>query len=197
MLNELVPEQVWVIEDILDPIDLDYVESNYVALQHDMLHVNNMDFKPLMADTNMSYRVVSIPIFFPIFESINSHLNITLPITDSGLGMQYKRFESNDSYDLHAEDHKIYGEYAYILYLTDEEDGAIVLPSKDDHVTSNGFREMQEMFDISFAPETISYNPKKNTCLIMRTGIAHSVESCSGRRDSIAGWPGFIPQTKR
>lgn len=190
-ITTLIQGQAWVIEDLLDTIDLDYVEKTYVSTAFDMIHVNNHDFKPLMADTNMSYRVVSIPVFEPIFESINSRLNITLPTTDSRLGMQYKRFESDDSYDIHAEDPKIYGDYAYILYLTDEVDGAIILPSERDHVTSNGFREMQGMFDISFAPKTISYKPKKNTCIIMRTGIAHSVEPCSGMRDSIAGWPGF------
>jgi hypothetical protein len=196
-LQTLVHGQVWAINNFLSDADLNYLQTTYMASDAKMLHVNNKDMTPLMADTDMSYRVLSIPVFQPIYDSIQHHLDINLPAPESKLAMQYKRFQKDDSYALHTENSEIYGEYVYIMYLTDEHDGAIVLPSEADHISSTGFKEMQSMFAITFAPETISYLPQRNTCVIMRTGIAHAVEPCSGRRDSIAGWPGFIPQTKR
>jgi Rps23 Pro-64 3,4-dihydroxylase Tpa1-like proline 4-hydroxylase len=169
----LVPDNVWLFEDMLDKDSLTYLETEYVNNDFDMIHVNNKDFKPLMADTDMSYRVVTMDIY--------------------ALNMQYKRFEGTDFYALHAEDSKKYGDLVYILYLTDEEDGELTLPSYDDAAAewSNGFDEMTQQFDISFSPETISILPRRNRCIVMRTGIAHKVDACQGRRDSIAGWPWF------
>ena len=198
-LKTLVDGQVWSIDNFLSEKDFTYLEKTYVNADIHMLHVDNKNMRPLMADTDMSYRVVSMKIYNPIFNSIEKHLDITLPKPKSKMAMQYKRFLGNDSYALHAEDKSIYGEYAYIMYLTDETDGELILPSRADAAkeSTDGFEEMKNTFDVTFADETMSYIPKKNTCLIMRTGIAHSVRSCTGRRDSIAGWPGFIPAIDR
>lgn len=196
-IKTLIEGQVWVIDPFLDQADFDFLFNKYCKADIDMLHVNNKDMKPLMADTNMSYRVLSIEHFAPIYQSIESHLDIQLPERQSKLAMQYKRFMTDDSYDLHAEDPKIYGDLVYVMYMSDEVDGRIIFPSEHEHITSKGFQEMQQMFGVTFAPETVNYTPKANTCVVMKTGIAHMVEPCSGRRDSIAGWPGFIPQTKR
>lgn len=194
----LVPDNVWLFEDMLDEDSLTYLETEYVNNDFDMIHVNNKDFKPLMADTDMSYRVVTMDIYTPIYDALamltQAELGKTLTYEKtSGLNMQYKRFEGTDFYALHAEDSKKYGDLVYILYLTDEEDGELTLPSYDDAAAewSNGFDEMTQQFDISFSPETISILPRRNRCIVMRTGIAHKVDACLGRRDSIAGWPWF------
>lgn len=196
-LTTLVDNQVWSIDNFLAADDFNYLLDTYVNKDFDMIHVNNKDFVPIMADTDMSYRVVSIPIFRPIIDSIEQHLNIKLNLSTSKLAMQYKRFLENDHYALHAEDASKYGDYVYIMYLTDEKDGELIIPSYEDAMKENtvGFDQMREMFDITFAPETITYKPKANTCVVMKTGIAHIVRKCSGRRDSIAGWPEFISKT--
>lgn len=196
-IKSLIEGQVWVIDPFLNKANYKSLVRSYCDADIEMLHVNNKDMKPLMADTDMSYRVKSIDHFPPIYDSIEKHLNIKLPERQSNLAMQYKRFMRDDSYDLHAEDKRIYGDWVYIMYLTNETDGRIIFPSEQDHISSDGFVEMQEMFDITFAPQTVSYTPKANTCVVMKTGIAHMVEPCSGRRDSIAGWPGFVPSSKR
>ena len=196
-LTTLLDNQVWSIDNFLSEDNFKYLLDNYVNRDFDMIHVNNKDFVPIMADTDMSYRVVSIPIFQPIIDSITHNLNITLDISKSKLAMQYKRFLKDDHYALHAEDSTKYGDYVYIMYLTDEADGELIIPSYDDAMEENtpGFDDMRKMFNVSFAPKTITYMPKANTCVVMRTGIAHIVRKCSGRRDSIAGWPEFISKT--
>lgn len=188
-MKTLVNDKVWVIDNFLSEDDYSTLIRKWVDNEMQMFHVNNLNTKPTMADTNMSYRVKTIPQFQPIYDSLEKNLNIKIPKRRSTLAMQYKQFMPGDGYDLHAEDSRIYGDYVYVMYLTDEDDGAIVLPSYEDHVTSKGFDEMQEIFNITFAPKTISYLPKANTCLVMKTGIAHLVEPCTGRRDTIAGWP--------
>jgi hypothetical protein len=190
-MKTLIENQAWVIEDFLSEDDYTSLTNQLVMDNTEMTHINNINTKPLMYDTDMSYRVKTIPHFQPIYNSIEQNLNIKLPKPQYRLNMQYKRFLDDDSYGLHAENKDIFGEYAYIMYLTDEEDGYIILPSKKDHRPSDGFKEMQEMFEITFASKTVSYLPKKNTCLIMRTGIAHMVTPCTGRRDNITGWPFF------
>lgn len=194
----LVQNNVWLFKDFLNEEDFAYLEKEYVNNEFDMLHVNNKDFKPLMADTDMSYRVVTMDIYKPIYDKLNELVikEFNKPLLyekTSGLNMQYKRFEGNDFYALHAEDSKKYGDLVYIFYLTDENDGELVLPSFEESQSewTKGFREMTEQFEVSFSPKTISITPRKNTCIVMKTGIAHRVNACTGRRDSIAGWPWF------
>ena len=199
MYKTLVENKVWLFEDFLSPEDFNYLEETYVSKDFDMIHVNNKDFKPLMADTGMSYRVITMDIYEPIYAalndlSVNEFGRSMECIKTSGLNMQYKRFEGSDFYDLHAEDSVKYGDLVYIMYLTDETDGELVLPSYEDaqREWTAGFQQMTEQFKVGFSDKTISITPKKNTCAVMRTGIAHIVRECSGRRDSIAGWPWFI-----
>jgi len=195
----LVKDKAWILENFLSESDLSYLYDQYVNKDFDMLHVNNQDFKPLMANTGMSYRVITMDIYKPIYNALSTistnEFGKNLDCTKtSGLNMQYKRFEPSDYYDLHAEDSKKYGDMVYIMYLTDEKDGELIIPSLEDAKKewSDGFQQMTQQFDIGFANQTVSVTPRKNTCVVMRTGIAHIVRSCSGRRDSIAGWPWFI-----
>lgn len=196
--KELIPNNVWLFEHMLDEESLSYLDREYVNKEFDMIHVNNKDFKPLMADTDMSYRVITMEIFKPIYDKLNvltcNEFGVSLAYEKtSGLNMQYKRFEGNDFYALHAEDKSKYGDLVYILYLTNEIDGNLVLPSFEDAQPqwSDGFQEMTEQFEVGFSPTTVDIIPKRNRCIVMRTGIAHYVNPCSGRRDSIAGWPWF------
>jgi len=199
MYKELIKDSLWVIEDFLSPEEFDTMYNQYVTAQFDdMLHVNNQKFKPLMADTDMSYRVVTMDLYKPIYKKLNQlsidRFGCEMPEEKfHGLNMQYKRFYPGDFYALHAENNKIYGDMVYVLYLSDEVDGDIEFPSLEDAKLewSDGFQQMTEMFDVSFADKTFKFTPKKNTCIVMRTGVAHLVRPCSGQRHSIAGWPWF------
>jgi len=79
----------------------------------------------------------------------------------------------NESYyDIHKEDPKIYGECAFMYYLTDEIDGDLHLPAFDFKLT-----------------------PMENLCVIMKTGVLHKVDKCSGSRFCITGWS-FAPANR-
>tara|TARA_E500000081_G_C6116570_1_gene345521 strand:+ start:71 stop:595 length:525 start_codon:yes stop_codon:yes gene_type:complete len=76
-----------------------------------------------------------------------------------------KEFDKNSFCAPHIEDPKLYGNWTFMLYCTDEKDGAL---------SGEGF----------------SILPKYNRIVIMKTGtIMHKVDKCSGRRLNIAGWP--------
>ena len=52
---------------------------------------------------------------------------------------------------------------------------------------TEGFRDMMSKVDVRFAgPKSIM--PTRNKCVVMRVGLAHLVEPCSGARPCITGW---------
>ena len=182
---------IWVHDDFLS--DKDFEELSRM-IHTDFVHVNNKDFKPLMADTEMSYRASNMDIYMPIYIRLNILHNMGLTGEKYHiLNMQYKEFWGIDHYALHAEDKKIYGDWAYVLYLSDEDTGSLVIPSESDALIdrSEGFEEMCNQFTIEFLPKTAEILPKKNRCVVMKTGLAHMVNTCIGVRPSIAGWPEF------
>lgn len=75
-----------------------------------------------------------------------------------------KEFDENSYCAPHFEDPEIYGDWTFMLYLTNEKDGEL---------TSDG----------------ISVLPKRNRLVLMKTGDIHTVNICSGRRLNISGWP--------
>jgi hypothetical protein len=97
------------------------------------------------------------------------------------------------AFDLHAEDVNIYGPMVFMLYLSDEVDGQLEIPTEEDAKEDwgKGFQDMVDNFPVQFSPTTISLLPKKNRCVVMSTGLAHRVRKCSGTRPNISGWPFF------
>jgi len=181
---------IWIHDNFLEKKEINYLLSLDI---NNFSHINNKDYKPLMADTAFSYRVSNIDLYKPIYDKLNELHSMELNEKNHILNMQYKKFEDDDNYALHAENPKIYGKNAYVLYLTNEIDGELIFPSKEDAIKewSNGFNQMYNQFKITFLKKTTSVLPKINRCIIMKTGIAHLVRPCNGPRLSIAGWPNF------
>jgi len=75
-----------------------------------------------------------------------------------------KEFDSNSYCAPHREDPEIYGDWVFMLYLTDEWDG-------------------------EFTADGLSVLPRRNRLLLTRTGFTHAVNHCTGRRLNISGWP--------
>jgi len=65
-----------------------------------------------------------------------------------------------------------------MLYLNDEDDGELVLPSFDDSkpLWTDGFRTMMKNIDVKFIDDTIEIKPKRNRCVFVRVGLAHYVK---------------------
>tara|TARA_Y100001937_G_C7081826_1_gene313381 strand:- start:95 stop:652 length:558 start_codon:yes stop_codon:yes gene_type:complete len=114
----------------------------------------------------------------PIIDELNKQYKVLFNKTASIAGLSSlqfvkKRFVPNKSfYKLHKELPVIYGECVFMFYLTDEKDGDLVLPEFNYRIT-----------------------PKRNLCIIMRTGYPHLVENCSGERIVITGWS-FAPPSR-
>jgi hypothetical protein len=168
--------------------------------------INNKNTPPVMFDTNFDYALLvdagfrDLPIRHFIFDKMNPLVNevwkSTLPI-GSLHHMQYFFKKNNPTagvaFDLHAEDIKIYGPVVFMLYLSDETDGQLEIPSIEDAKEDwgKGFQDMIDDFSIRFSPETITLYPKRNRCVVMSTGLAHRVRKCTGLRPNISGWPLF------
>ena len=171
--------------------------------------VNNRNTPPVMFDTNFDYDLLVDPLFREtdlrkiIFAKMNplaqQEWNMVLP--EGNLHhMQYFLKQNNPdapvAFDLHAEDAGIYGPMVFMLYLSDEIDGQLEIPTEEDanEDWGKGFQDMIDHFPVCFSPETISLLPKKNRCVVMNTGLAHRVRKCSGTRPNISGWPFFKPE---
>jgi len=82
-----------------------------------------------------------------------------------------KKFTPSSFIDKHKEDPKVYGDWVWMLYLTDETDGEL-------------------------CTEDMRILPKRNRLVIMRTGFDHWVEPCTGERINISGWPFATKQVR-
>jgi len=181
---------IWIHENFLKDNEIDeLLNMNLKGFNH----ISNKNTKPLMSNTEMSYRICSIDIYKPIYEKLNLLHNLDLFEKHHHLNMQYKKFEEGDYYALHAENPKIYGDLVYILYLSNEIDGELIFPSREDAKKewSKGFQEMCNQFNVTFVNKTRTILPKLNMCIVMKTGIAHLVRSCNNTRLNICGWPQF------
>ena len=132
-----------------------------------------------------------------IFDKLNAHFVAQgeQPAPKDNLnGVQFytKSFEPGKGYyELHVESAELFGEFVFMLYLTDETDGEIVLPSeKDAHKDwKPEFQHMVDTLPVRFVENTISVLPKRNRMVCMRVGAPHYVKHCSGSRVCISGWP--------
>ena len=144
---------IWIHENFLKDNEIDeLLNMNLKGFNH----ISNTNTKPLMSNTAMSYRICSIDIYKPIYEKLNLLHNLDLSKKYHHLNMQYKKFEGGDFYALHAENPKIYGDWFYGLYLSDEVDGELIFPSKEDAKKewTKGFQEMCNQFNVIFVDKT-------------------------------------------
>ena len=100
-----------------------------------------------------------------LFSKLSKLIGQEIP-TDNLEPMQLfaKQFDKNSFCAPHSEDPEYYGDWVFMLYLTDEVDGEL-------------------------CTESLKILPKRNRLVLMRTGFEHWVEKCSGARLNISGWP--------
>lgn len=196
MLNK----NVWIIDNFLE-------ENTVVDIINSMSHVEiyNLDGKKekhLVAPTYYDYNVHRDSIRFnddlksQIFPKLNSFYKSVINKTAktdnlNPLQLFTKSFDPNKGYyDLHVEDPYYFGEIVFMIYLSDEQDGDLVIPSYTDakKVWNEGFEEMTKKLSVEYAEETIRVKPKRNRAVFMKVGVAHYVEKCSGNRLCLSGW---------
>lgn len=101
-----------------------------------------------------------------------------------------KIFEPDSNIEMHVETVGTYGPVIFLLYLSDEVDGALNLPDETTarkKFWSDGFQEIYDSFAVKFVGP-YRFIPRKNTCIVMRVDCAHLVEPCSGLRPTLQGW---------
>ena len=113
----------------------------------------------------ISSEIRTSPIRYPLLDKIDALTGEKTPEDLTYIHLFAKEFDEGSYCAPHVEDPKLYGDLTFMVYCTDEEDGAL---------SGDGF----------------SILPKYNRLVLMRTGtIMHKVDKCSGRRLNIAGWP--------
>jgi hypothetical protein len=124
-------------------------------------------------------------------------------MTPKTSNMFLKLFFSGSHYDMHAEDSDIFGNFAYIIYLSDETSGEIIFPSEVDqnthmeNIEKNNWSSMKSYLkeraqEVYYPEKTIRLLPQKNTAVVFRTGTAHKVakyNSAQNGRLCLTGFP--------
>ena len=193
LCENFLPDEL--LTDIMDKVDFNKFKS-----------INNKNTPPVMFDTNFNYELLvdpsfrNLPLRHYIFNKMNPLVELVWGqrLPEGSLHHMQYFFKKNNptaplSFDLHAEDIKIYGPIVFMLYLSDEIDGQLEAPTVEDAKEDwgKGFQDMVDDYYIRFSPSTISLYPKRNRCVVMSTGLAHRVRKCTGFRPNISGWPLF------
>lgn len=196
----MLKEKVWIIDNFLNEDIVNQIIENMSI--SDVNQLDGKKEKHLVGITLYNYNVHRDSIrsnnFLKkhLFERLNrfyeSTLNKTADIDNlNPLQLFTKSFSPGEGYyELHTEDPKYFGDIVFMIYLTDEKDGNLVLPSKDDakKVWNDGFTEMIKNLNVEYIDETLAITPKRNRCVFMKVGVAHYVERCSGNRLCVSGW---------
>ena len=112
------------------------------------------------------------PLRLQLLSEIGKYIGTSLPTQDlEPMQLFAKKFTSSSRIGKHKEDPEVYGNWVWMLYLTDETDGEL-------------------------CTEDMRILPKRNRLVIMRTGFYHWVEPCSGQRLNLSGWPFATEQVR-
>lgn len=200
----LAEDQVWVTDNFLTTDQIASIMQSWNETA-DYQAVEQQGMKYLVTPTNYHYNSVSNKIanYNSIKDSVLTEINKFYPIvfgmpapTENLSYMQYfmKTATPNVSfYDLHCEpstdEEEHFGEAVFMLYLSDEIDGEIVFPNVTDevpHITP-AYEETCGLINVKNVENTVSITPKANRCVVIRTGVPHYVNKCSGLRHCIQG----------
>lgn len=196
--QSLIENEVWVCENFLPNTMVDDILEK--MSNSDEKTLDGADAKHLVGNTYYNYNVLNdlrhieeyrtfiIDKLNTLYEPVFGKTAQTEDL--SPLNYFFKTFNPKISkYDLHTESPELFGDAVFMLYLSNEPDGALRIPSRSQcmDMMTEGFRDMMSKVDVRFAgPKSIM--PTRNKCVVMRVGLAHLVEPCSGARPCITGW---------
>ena len=196
--QSLIDNEVWVCENFLPNTMVDDILEK--MSNSDEKTLDGADAKHLVGNTYYNYNVLNdlrhieeyrtfiIDKLNTLYEPVFGKTAQTEDL--SPLNYFFKTFNPKISkYDLHTESPELFGDAVFMLYLSNEPDGALRIPSRSQcmDMMTEGFRDMMSKVDVRFAgPKSIM--PTRNKCVVMRVGLAHLVEPCSGNRPCVTGW---------
>jgi len=190
----------YIIDNFIDEQFIDQIIATMNAA--DSITLDGEKEKHLVGKTNYKYNVFrdgirnNKKIKSHIFEKLNlfykQEIGKECPTENlNPLQLFTKSFDPNKGfYDLHTEDPKYFGDIVFMLYLNDEQDGALVLPNKKDcePLWTDGFQTMVDNIDVEYVDHTIEILPNRNRCVFVKVGMAHYVKPCKGKRYTLTGW---------
>ena len=101
---------------------------------------------------------------YPLLKKLENVYKTPVPTENLNAIQLFAKEFSTDSFCApHKETPELYGPWTFMLYLSNEEDGAL-------------------------CTHGIEILPRRNRLVAMRTGVEHWVSRCSGRRLNITGW---------
>ncbi len=196
--KNVVEDEIWVCENFLPDSMVAEILLKMSSAEEKTL--DGADAKHLVGKTYYNYNVLNDLRHIQeyktfIIDKLNTLYEPTFGKTAlsenlSPLNYFFKTFNPNVSkYDLHTESPELFGDAVFMLYLSDEKDGALRIPSRQQcmDMMTEGFKDMMEKVDVRFAGP-LSIQPQRNKCVVMRVGLAHLVEPCSGARPCVTGW---------
>lgn len=158
---------VMIIDNVFDE---DYLVKLDVLCKGELLQLDSKIGSHVGKHTDYEWQMIkndirTSPNRLQLLNEIGKYINKTLPTEDlEPMQLFAKKFTTSSRISKHKEDPKVYGDWVYMLYLTDENDGEL-------------------------CTDSLRILPKRNRLVLMRTGFEHWVEPCSGSRINISGWP--------
>jgi uncharacterized protein YdbL (DUF1318 family) len=160
--KEIIKNEIWTCENFLQDEMIENMLNDMKSASEKTL--DGGDAKHLVGNTYYNYNVVN---------SLRSNEKYKNAVIDN-LNTLYK---------------DAFGKIASKENLSDEDDGLLRIPTREqcDDLMTDGFKEMMEKVNVRFSGP-LAIKPKKNTCVVMRVGLAHFVEPCTGHRPCVTGW---------
>ena len=173
--KEIIKNEIWTCENFLQDEMIENMLNDMKSASEKTL--DGGDAKHLVGNTYYNYNVVNSlrsnekyknavidnlnTLYKDAFGKIASKENL------SALNYFFKTFNPNTSkYDLHTESPELFGDAVFMLYLSDEDDGLLRIPTREqcDDLMTDGFKEMMEKVNVRFSGP-LAIKPKKNTCV--------------------------------
>ena len=163
--QSLIEDEVWVCENFLPNTMVDDILEK--MSNSDEKTLDGADAKHLVGNTYYNYNVLNdlrhikeyrtfiIDKLNTLYEPVFGKTAQTEDL--SPLNYFFKTFNPKVSkYDLHTESPELFGDAVFMLYLSDEPDGALKIPSRSQcmDMITEGFRDMMSKVDVRFAANT-------------------------------------------
>ena len=161
-----------------DIFDEDYLQQLDELCKGELLQLDSETGSHVGEYTDYEWQMIkndirTSPNRLKLLNAIGKYIGKTLPTKDlEPMQLFAKKFTTSSRIGKHKEDPEVYGDWVWMLYLTDEIDGEL-------------------------CTEDMRILPKRNRLVIMRTGFNHWVESCSGARLNLSGWPFVTKQVRQ
>lgn len=183
--------------DAIDELDKTYILDKMLAAA--MYDIQSEGRDTIINKTFYSYKQTNYKIHedkrgIGIIEKlINSSFEFTqktidLDTLNSSFKITTKFFDANSSYGLHFEDPYYFGNYFFVLYLDDCQDGELVFPTrsetedlfvqgKEDRVEwDKGVKHLQSHgYEPQFVESRIEISPRRNTAILGKIPYVHYV----------------------